>query len=810
MLEAENAALRLRVEELSQQLEALLMGQGAAQEADALPYAAFFDAQPVPVVLYQTDGLAVAINRSNEELLATSREHIVGRHNIFADPEAIEQGYAASFRRALAGEVVRMPPTAYDTARAQLDGRAADRLFWLETTYFPIRDSGGAIVYVGEANQDVTDRERARAERQRLNRELRERERRFRMLFENAGFATALLDADGRMIESNPALHTMLGYTADELRGRPFADITHPEDVEPDLTLFASLVAGERASYQLEKRYLRKDGQVVVGRLSVSAVRNAQGQFDFAIGMAEDITARRSVEEALRASQALLRALVDELPSLIYVKNLEGRYLMVNRQFAAVAALPLETIEGQTDYDLFPTELAGRFAMGDQAALERGAMIAYEEEASDGDRTLAFETIKFPLFDPSGRCYAVCGISTNVTERKHEEARRLEFERKLLETQKLESLGLLAGGVAHDFNNLLVAILGNASFALEELPPAAPARENIQHIEIAARRAADLTRQMLAYAGKGRFVIQPLDLDALVQEISDLLNISIPRQVSLRYTPAANLPLIEGDATQLRQVVMNLVINAAEAIGNQPGSVTLATGTLLADRAYLAGVLGARDMPEGRYVYLDIADTGAGMDAATRAKIFEPFFTTKFTGRGLGLAVVLGIVRGHHGAITVSSEPGRGTRFRLLLPALGGAPALAKAAPETAELGAGGGTVLVIDDEEDVRRVAKRLLERLGFAVLAAPDGAAGLELFRANAGTVAVVLLDMTMPVLSGPETLQQIRASAPAVPVIMMSGYSEHEALGRLGAEGRVAFLPKPFTTQELRERLGDVLGS
>lgn len=272
-----------------------------------------------------------------------------------------------------------------------------------------------------------------------------------------------------------------------------------------------------------------------------------------------------------------------------------------------------------------------------------------------------------PISD-EGELTGGVSISIDITDRKRLEEERLAFERKLLETQKLESLGLLAGGIAHDFNNLLTTILGNAGLALMDLEPAAPARQSIAQIEIATQHAADLTRQLLAYAGKAHFVVQPLNLNTIVEEMTHLLQVSIPKTVSLRYNLSPHVPPLEADAAQIRQVVMNLVINAAEAIGNNQGTISITTGVQLADQAYLSETYIAPNLPAGRYVYLEVSDTGSGMDAATRARIFEPFYTTKPTGHGLGLAAVLGVVRGHNGTLKVSSEPGRGSTFKCLLP----------------------------------------------------------------------------------------------------------------------------------------------
>jgi len=367
-------------------------------------------------------------------------------------------------------------------------------------------------------------------------------------------------------------------------------------------------------------------------------------------------------------------------------------------------------------------------------------------------------------------------------------------------SRKLESLGILAGGIAHDFNNLLVGILGNAGLALLELPAGSPARPLVEQVEKAALCAAELTNQMLAYAGKGRFVVASVDLSHLVEEMAHLHSAAISKKAILTCDLGEALPAVEGDATQLRQVVMNLLTNASDAVGDESGAITVRTGVVDADRRCLEEAYLSEDLPEGAYVYVEVADTGSGMDAETKARIFDPFFTTKFTGRGLGLAGTLGIVRAHRGAICVESEPGSGTTFRVLLPAAGHAAASPEPGPPAAGPPVVTGTVLVVDDEEAVRTVARSALERAGFSVLTACDGREGIEVFRAHADDIAAVVLDLTMPVVSGTEALRGLRALRAGVPVVLSSGYTEEDATGRFGSYETTAFVQKPYRPSEL----------
>ena len=442
--------------------------------------------------------------------------------------------------------------------------------------------------------------------------------------------------------------------------------------------------------------------------------------------------------------------------------------------------------------------LAKAYARAADPSGPGGFRVEYRYEAPRGLKHLAARG-RFH-FDPEGRPVRFIGTLQDVSD-----ARRLEG--KLVAQQKLESLGVLAGGIAHDFNNLLVGVLGNAGLAKLELPPSSPVLDYVDGIESAALRASELTRQLLAYAGKARFVISSIDLRALVEEMGHLLTAVIGKGVVLRYQFGAGVPLVRGDATQLRQVVMNLITNASDAIGERSGIVTLATSLITADRRYLEETLLDDSLEPGDYVCLQVSDTGIGMDAATQARIFEPFFTTKFTGRGLGLAAVQGILHAHRGSLKVYSEVGRGSTFKLLLPAADGPPDLENEVPPV--LGStSGATILVVDDEPVVRNMTKRVLTNAGYRVLVAGDGEEGVEVFRTHRAEIEAVILDVTMPRMGGEEAFRHLRSIEPRVRVILVSGYSEQEATSQFAGKGLSAFLEKPYRPTVLLEKLRAVL--
>jgi len=455
----------------------------------------------------------------------------------------------------------------------------------------------------------------------------------------------------------------------------------------------------------------------------------------------------------------------------------------------------------------------------DDVEYERVARALSEEEIRKGSASVETRWVRksgslidvllgtAPLL-PGDLSEGVTFTALDITDRKRAEAEQLGLEARMQHTQKLESLGVLAGGIAHDFNNILMAILGHADLADSRLSPVSPARENLQEIERAARRAADLCRQMLAYSGKGRFVVRHLDINEVITEMEEMLQVSITKKSSLRFRLSRNIPSVEADVAQIRQVIMNLVINASEAIGDGSGVISVGTGVMSCDRSYLDGTFVDEQLPEGSYVCLEVSDDGAGMDESTRERIFEPFYTTKFTGRGLGLSAVLGIVRGHKGAIKVYSEPGRGTTIKVLFPASEAPAQRLERDPPQAPQWRGSGTVLIADDEESARKVGGQMLAHIGFQPLLAADGQQALSSFLLHRDSIVCVVVDLTMPAMDGEETFREIHRIDPGIPVILSSGYNEQEAVQRFVGKGLAGFLQKPYQLAQLRRKLKEVL--
>jgi len=397
----------------------------------------------------------------------------------------------------------------------------------------------------------------------------------------------------------------------------------------------------------------------------------------------------------------------------------------------------------------------------------------------------------------------------DVTEHKRAEEERRKLDRKVQHAQRLESLGMLAGGIAHDFNNILMAVLGHAELAMVKLSPMSPARNALEEIVAAARNAADLCRQMLTYSGRTSSALETIGLRELVEEMAHLLRTAISKKALLNLNLGRDLLPIRGDPAQVRQILMNLIINASEAIGDRSGVITVSAGATRCDRDYLESTELGDAIPPGLYMHLEVADTGCGMDARTKARVFEPFFSTKFTGRGLGLAAVMGIVRAHKGALKVYSEPGKGTTFKILFPALAEGQEVARSPGSSCPRDwRGKGTILLVDDEESLIALGGRMLEYLGFTVLTAPDGLQAVNLYRERGKEIDLVLMDLTMPHMNGGEAFGELRQINPRVRVILSSGYSRDDVAGSFAGKNLAGVLQKPYTLAKLTEALSAVL--
>ncbi len=635
-------------------------------------------------------------------------------------------------------------------------------------------------------------------------------EQKIRFVLDQAPVMAWTTDLEGRCSFVNRAWLDFTGRTlADEL-GEGWVENLDPDDRERAASSFQDAVQARRP-FGMEYRIRRHDGRTrIVLDFGVPS-HSEEGAFTGYLGFVVDISEMREAERGALRERRLYERFLDGICAHIAVLSQDGTIVFVNqtwRSFAQECGLTLRDAGLGANYLAVCDEAQGSDA-------EHAPQIAEAIRAVIAGRLPFFE-LEYPCHEPGkprwflvrvtpvgdGHEAAAVVQHVDVTALRQAEHHRLRLESKMQESQRLESLGTLAGGVAHDFNNLLTVILGNTQLTLEDLDAHAPAplRRKLERIQTAAETAARLTDQMLTYAGKGTVELSPQDLSALVAEMRELLQVSQGGRGTLELRLADDLPPIQADPKQMQQVILNLVTNAFEALESSAGSVRVGTSTLEADADSLADCFGVADPALGRYVSLEVCDTGAGVDPSQRVRLFEPFFTTKFSGRGLGLPSVLGIVRAHGGVIQVDETPGGGTTFRILLPAAeqGAHPRAGNPGPEATAGRAR--TILVVDDEESVLDVAEAFLQRAGFEVITARGGQKGLEVLRARSDEIGAVLLDLAMPELNGEETFAAMRRLRPDLPVVLVSGFSEEMAAERFPHEGLAGFLHKPYRPDAL----------
>ena len=621
------------------------------------------------------------------------------------------------------------------------------KLSWAETSAVPIRNNAGEVAgYIG-TTIDVTEHKLWESELERANKQVSD-------VLESITEMFIAVDYKWRFMYANRPTVEKLGKPLEEILGKNIWEL-YPILVGTNLQSQFERVITERVPAHFE--FLGPRGSW----FDVHAHPSNGGLSAYIL----DVTNRKKNEEEL----SRLAAIVDFSDDAIMSLALDGTVLTWNGGAERIYGYSAQEMIGRNISLARPPDPLHETERK-MESLKRGESFHNFQAMrirKDG-RLIWISITASPIRDRRRKVVAISSTARDITEIK-------ALEEQLRQAAKLESLGVLAGGLAHDFNNLLVGILGNASLVRDTLSPSSTVRPMLDSVIDASERAAVLTRQLLAYSGKGKFVIQPVDISELVRDLTKLVRASMPKSVGLRSRLAPGLPPVVADGAQLQQLIMNLVINAAEAIGDNPGLVTVTTGEQqIVDGETSGTTVGADPITPRRYVFFQVEDDGAGMDEATIARIFDPFFTTKFTGRGLGLSAALGIVRGHQGFIQVASSPGRGSTFKVLFPA-----AREKIAPQPVhdvkdDL-TGSGIILLVDDEELVRRVAVAMLAHLGYTILEAANGQEAIELFQRNLSNIVLVILDLSMPVMNGEECLRRLRSIKPDVPVLLSSGFSQ-----------------------------------
>ncbi len=604
------------------------------------------------------------------------------------------------------------------------------------------------------------------------------------------------IDEDASILSVNEAACLGLGYTQAEFR------TLRVTDIDPSVTpafwqgVWTSLRAG--AAHLQETTQRRKDGSFRPVELSRTLVTFEGRELLFVA--ARDISVRKQTEAALQLSEAKFSRAFHTSPDAINLTRVEdGTYLDVSEGFEKLLGWTREEAIGRTSLELnlwVDPEDRQRIVKRIQ---EQGEFTGMEFQFQRKDGGTVTGLMSGKLMDVDGTP-CILSITRDITDRK-------QAEEALRQSQKLESLGILAGGIAHDFNNLLTVVLGNLNLAQMYLPENTPAQPYLANMEATVLRATELTKQMLAYSGRGHFVVKPQNLNEVVREVTHLLEVSISKKIHLRFDLEPDLPSIHADAAQIQQVVMNLVTNAADAIGDREGIIHLTTSTAVLDPQVLRQAYHSETLAPGQYVLLEVADTGIGMSPEVLARIFDPFYTTKATGRGLGLSAMLGILRGHGAGLHIQSVEGRGTSFRLCFPA-SGLPAVSVAPVVATKVQPMRGRILLVDDEGLILQTMGAALQAMGLEVVTAEDGLQALEVFRAAGPPIDLVLMDLTMPRMDGREAFQAMHELDPSVPVVLSSGYTQQDTLQTLTGQGPAGFLQKPYQLMDLRLLLQKLL--
>jgi PAS domain S-box-containing protein len=656
----------------------------------------------------------------------------------------------------------------------------------------------GGDSYLQCFHRDITDRKRAESR-------LSESECRLRTIFENEPECIKILDQQGLLTQMNPAGLAMIeADSIEQVAGLPVLDVIAPEYREAYSDLHHRVIAGE--TMQMKYEVLGLKG----GRrwLETHAVPMQDHGSVVHLAVTRDISESKQAEESLRSSQQKLTTLIETMPDIVFLKDGEGRWQIVNRAGLELFGLTGLPWQGKTVEELVQLQPASRELFhccveSEGLAWQSGRPLHTEErvQLQDG-QWRNFEVVKVPLFADNGRREGIVVVGRDITGRKRAEEERQQLEQQLQQSQKLESLGVLAGGIAHDFNNILTVILGHCYLAKEDSGLKQTYGTYFQPIESAANRAADLCRQMLTYAGKSPLVQARVNLWLLVDDVVKMLQSAIKKNIAIELDLNQRIPEIIGDTGQIQQIVMNLIINAAEAIGDAKGTIKVILRKIEFEAGQLKTDTFGTPVRAGKYSCLEVSDTGIGMSSETQKRIFEPFYTTKFAGRGLGMSAIRGIVTSHEGILELTSLEGVGTTFKVYfpVPCTSDQPDIISTTPALTHKGAG--TILLVEDEQTLRSMGAALLEVLGFTTLTAEHGREALDIFRERGTEIDIILLDLIMPVMGGNEAYYELRKIAPTIPIVICSGYGIESVADLIENDIHAGFVHKPYKPEQLRD--------
>lgn len=762
-------------------------------EASEARYKAIVEDQTEFICRFKPDGILTFVNQAFCRYHEKSSEELIG---IVFFPLLPEEDRAAD-QDHLASLGPDNPVGSIEHRVIKPNGEIA----WQKWTNRAICDSEGRVIEFQAVGRDITERIQA-AEA------LRESEERYRLVAENTIDVIWALDLTTmRLTYASPSVELMTGYSVEEIMKIPIQNRFSPESytsvmetLEEELALEKSGQRDPGEAKVLEWEEYHKQGHTIAIGSTMSFLRDEKGQPVSVVGVSRDITDLKLAEAELKWHHERFRKVMDSLNALVYVADMTTNELLFVNKYGLdtfgdiTGKICWEVLQsGQTG----PCDFCTNKRLLDDDGKPVGVYVSEYENTVTGRW---FECRDEAIQWVDGRLVRL-EIATDITERKR-------LATQVQQTQKRESLGVVAGGVAHEFNNLLMGMLGNVELALTKLSRQSPVRRYLEQLESLGNRAAEITRQMLDYSGKGRFTAEFINLTTMIADMNALISASVSKKACLRFNLNEGIPFIKGDPGQIRQVIMNLITNASEALGAESGDITITTGSKYCDSGFLEQSDLYEEQEEGEYVFLEIKDTGCGMEPEVIENIFDPFFSKKFAGRGLGLAAVSGIVRGQKGAIRVESEPGRGSSFTVLFPAEKAEDEAAQKSPGLASPNETGNTILVVDDENYILDTVKEMLESFGYSVLTASDGLEGVEIFREKADKIALVLLDLTMPRMGGSEAFREMSGINSDVPVIVVSGYNEEEVSQRFIGQMPAGFIKKPFQLRFLINKISEVL--
>jgi PAS domain S-box-containing protein len=672
-------------------------------------------------------------------------------------------------------------------------------IIWVQCRGQIFCDAQGNVDYISGVSFDITARKKAEEA-------VREGERFLANIFNSIQDGIIILDTDFNIIRVNPSLERWFAHAL-PLVGKKCYGAIHGGGKPCKICPYRQFLETGKATSKVASR-IGEDG-TAVGWLEVHVfpiTEPATGKITGAIEYIRDITERKQTEDRLCESESRYSTLLENLPQKIFLKDKKSVYISCNKNYALDLGISPKEINGRTDYDFYPKELAEKYRIDDKRVMEEGSYADIEEHYIQGGKQIWVHTVKTPVRDERGNTIGILGIFWDISDRKRAEEERHLLEQQLRQAQKMEAVGQLAGGVAHDFNNILTGITGYSELLLMNLNDQDPLRHDVEEIKNAAERAASLTRQLLAFSRKQMLKMQPLDLNVVVANMDRMLKRIIGEDIELVTIPGPGRATVKADLGQMEQVILNLAVNARDAMP-QGGKLTIETAILDLDGSYAQQHL---EVQPGSYVMLAISDTGLGLDRETQARIFEPFFTTKEPGQGtgLGLSTVYGIIKQSRGHIFVYSEPGQGTTFKIYLPRLEDAVALAQPGEPRAPSLPGTETILLVEDEDMVRQVARRILERNGYTVKEAGLGAEALLISGQNSGPIHLLLTDVVMPGMSGRELAEHLTQQRPGIKVLYMSGHTENAIVHHGALEEGIAFIQKPFKHDLLVQKVREVL--